>query len=69
MSPEQISVIPDLPKLNIFLYCQFGPFFEVYIGPNLIWAKFGITEICSGLIGYNWLYLKWHISKAKKDQF
>ena len=37
-------------KLNIFLYCQFGPFFEVYIGPDLIWAKFGITVMSSGLI-------------------
>ena len=21
-----------------------------------MWAKFGITEMCSGLIDYNWLY-------------
>ena len=38
------------PKLNTYLYCQFGPFREIYSSPNLIWEKFGITVTSSGLI-------------------
>ena len=43
-------MVQTIPKLNTFLYCQFGPFFEICIGPNLIWEVFGITVMSSGLI-------------------
>ena len=50
MSPEQISVIPNLAqiKFGLIKLQKMGRMGskEIY----LIWAKFGITEICSGLI-------------------
>ena len=49
-------LVQTVPKLNTFLYCQFGPFFEIHNGPNLIWERFGPTEKLSGLV-LHWLYL------------
>ena len=43
-------LVQTVPKLNTFLYCQFGPFFEIHNGPNLIWERFVPTEKLSGLI-------------------
>ena len=43
-------LVQTVPKLNTFLYCQFGPFFEIHNGPNLIWERFGPTVISAGLI-------------------
>ena len=50
MSPEHNSVIPNSPKLNLgwYEFQKMGRIgsTEMY----LIWANFGITEMCSGLI-------------------
>ena len=50
MSPEHILVIPKLPQIKYISVQPIGPFFEITIGPNLIWEKFGITVMSSGLI-------------------
>ena len=45
-----MKIGPDHSHLNTFLYCQFGPCFEIHNGPNLIWEWFGPTVISAGLI-------------------
>ena len=50
MSPEHISVIPKFSQIKFISVLPIRPIFEIRIGPNLIWANFGITEMCSGLI-------------------
>ena len=62
MSPEHISVIPKFAKIEYISVLPIGPIFEIHIGPNLMWAKFGTTEMCSGLIDYNWLYAVYNTS-------
>ena len=50
MSPAEMTMVQTVPKLNTFLYCQFGPFFEIHNGQNSIWEWFGPTIISAGLI-------------------
>ena len=50
VSPEQISVIPKFSQIKYIYVLPIRPFFEIRIGPNLIWENFGTTEMCSGLI-------------------
>ena len=47
MSPEDITLIPNLAQIKYISILPFGPFFEIYICPNLILAKFGITVMLS----------------------
>ena len=47
---QDINLFQIFPKLNTFLHCQFDQFFKIHCDQNLIWAKFGITVMLSGLI-------------------
>ena len=50
MSHDNITIIPNLAQIKYISVLPIRPFFEIYISPNLIWDKFGITVMSSGLI-------------------
>ena len=50
ITPDDITVIPNLAQIKYISVLPISPFFEIYISPNLIWDKFGIMVMSSGLI-------------------
>ena len=50
MSPDDVNVIPNLSQTKYISVLPIRPIFEIYIGPDLIWDKFGITVMLSGPI-------------------
>ena len=50
MSLDDITVVPNFSQIKYISVLPIGPFFEIHVGSNLIWEKFGITVMSSGLI-------------------